>query len=314
MVAQHEGAGSAQIAAYWLRRQPAAFLVFRTVDGELVGFMAQLTIHDATPEDCAVDPAVPAALEFVRRRGPLRPGEEVLHLRLWMSRDAYQGVSPALNLATIHSSIAWTTHPRLAWSLITTADPAFHEPHFTSIHVWRSPEADFTVDGRRYSVFAHDWRVEPVTEWLQSKVDLTVPTAPAPPPHQAPVAPPLVVLTQEAFADAVRQALRDYTRPDRLATNPLMRTRLVADTINQAASPATLQALLREAVAALMANPKDVKFHRAIWRTYIEPVPTQERAAEMLGLPFNTYRYHLAQGIARVTDWPWQRELSGADR
>jgi len=30
-------------------------------------------------------------------------------------------------------------------------------------------------------------------------------------------------------------------------------------------------------------------------------------------LPFNTYRYHLNKGIARVTDWLWHRELYGPD-
>jgi hypothetical protein len=75
-----------------------------------------------------------------------------------------------------------------------------------------------------------------------------------------------------------------------------------------------LQALLREAAAMLTANPKDTKFHRAIWHTYFEPASTQERAAELLNLPFNTYRYHLAKGIERITDWLWQRELNGPDR
>jgi len=312
MARQHEGAGSAKIADYWLRRQPEAFLVFRTFDGELVGFMAQLAIQQATQEDLAVDPAVAAALAFVQRRGPLRPGEEIVHLRFWMSQDAYQGVSTAINLAAVNSSIYWTTHPRLAWTFIAAADPGFHEPHFTSIRMWRSPEADFEVDRRRYAVFAHDWRVEPVAAWLSGKAELASVSIPNPPPQDAALAPALVVLARPAFADAVRQALRDYTRPDRLATNPLMGTRLLADTTNQATAPATLQALLCEAVTALMATPRELKFYRAIWHTYIEPAATQELVAELLGLPLNTYRYHLSQGIARITEWLWQRELNDA--
>jgi hypothetical protein len=60
----------------------------------------------------------------------------------------------------------------------------------------------------------------------------------------------------------------------------------------------------------LQAAPRTQKFHRAIWHTYIEPAPTQEQAAAQLELPFNTYRYHLVQGIARITAWLWQRELA----
>lgn len=63
--------------------------------------------------------------------------------------------------------------------------------------------------------------------------------------------------------------------------------------------------------AALEANPKDHKLYRALRRTYLEPAATQELAAELLDLPFSTYRRHLTQGIERVTEWLWQRELYG---
>ena len=122
------------------------------------------------------------------------------------------------------------------------------------------------------------------------------------------------MLSQAEFAEAVRQALRDYTRPERLATNPLLGSRLVAGLAGSQGSSAALQTLLREAAASLATNPKDAKFHRAVWHTYFEPAPTQEQAAERLGLPFNTYRYRLANGIERITDWLWQRELGGAAR
>jgi hypothetical protein len=88
-----------------------------------------------------------------------------------------------------------------------------------------------------------------------------------------------------------------------------MRSRLVIQAAQQGASPAALQALLREAAASLTGNPKDEKLYRAIYHTYLEPAPTQERAAELLDLPFNTYRYHLANGLKRLTEWLWQREL-----
>jgi hypothetical protein len=32
-------------------------------------------------------------------------------------------------------------------------------------------DADFEIDGRRYGVFAHDWRVEPAHEWLRLKAE-----------------------------------------------------------------------------------------------------------------------------------------------
>jgi hypothetical protein len=314
LVARHEGEEAAQIARYWLGRQPAAFVVFRAFDGALLGCMGLLALQQPLPKDLAADPAIAAAWAFVDRQAPLRAGEDLLYLRFWMGDQTYQGVSPALNLAAIHSSIAWTSHPRPGWSLVATADPAFHAGHFASIHFQRAPEAEFVVAGHRYGVFAHDWRVEPAAEWLESKVDLAAPGVVV--PLRPPVAPgpPRVVLSREAFDEAVRQALRDYTSLERLAANPLLQTRLAAPPASTPASPALVQALLREALASLQASPRDLKFHRALWHTYIVPAPTQEQAAELLGLPFNTYRYQLAQGIARVSEWLWQRELGGAGR
>lgn len=310
MIQRHEGDDSARIARHWLDRQPQAFLVFRNIEGQAFGFMAHLRLHEATADDVAADPAVPEALAFAQRHGPVRPGEELVHLRFWMHRDAYQGVSSAINLTAINGSIHWTSHPKLAWNFITIADPELHEPHFTGIHMRRSPEADFEVGGRRYGVFTHDWRVEPAAAWMTMTHEL--PSGPSSSPEQSPAPPsqPLLVLSQKEFGEAVRQALRDYTRPDRLAANPLVRSRLVIDATEEDGSPAAaLQALLGAATDALTANPKDIKFHRAVWHTYIVPAPTQEQTAELLDLPFNTYRYRLAKAIERVTAWLWQREL-----
>jgi hypothetical protein len=106
--------------------------VFRTLEGELFGFMANLELNAVTPEDLAADPAIPAALNFVQQHGPVRPGEEIVYLRFWMGRDTYQAVAPAINLAASNSVTYWVTHPRLAWNFIVIADPDFFEPHFTS--------------------------------------------------------------------------------------------------------------------------------------------------------------------------------------
>jgi hypothetical protein len=61
--------------------------------------------------------------------------------------------------------------PKLAWSFVAVADPDLIEPMFTEIHMWRVRDADFEIGGRRYGVFAHDWRVEPAREWLRLKAE-----------------------------------------------------------------------------------------------------------------------------------------------
>jgi hypothetical protein len=132
-----------------------------------------------------------------------------------------------------------------------------------------------------------------------------------------PAAEPLIVLSQPDFAAAVREALRDFVRPDLLGNNPLLRSRLVLVAASrggagEAADPvAVLQALLRQAAEALQASPRALKLYRALHHTYFQPAPTQERAAELLDLPFSTYRRHLMAGVAQVTDTLWAREVGG---
>jgi len=48
-----------------------------------------------------------------------------------------------------------------------------------------------------------------------------------------------------------------------------------------------------------------------LYHTCLHPAPTQEQAAELLDLPFSTYRRHLKTAIERVNDVLWQREIGG---
>ena len=313
MVRCHEGEESAQIARYWLRRQPAAFTVFRGPGHELIGFVAGLDLHRVNPDDLATDPAVSAAWTFAQTHGPARPGEEMVHHRFAMGRDTYQAVSSAMNMVAMTCSLYWLTNPRLAWSFLSIADPDYWRPAFSYLNLRRSPEADFTVGGQRYGVFTHDWRTEPALAWLETMGERELATDLRPEALETDQPPPLVVLSQPDFANAVRQALHDYARPTALAGNPLLRSRLATERSEGEPNAATLQALIQEAAETLQGNPKDEKFYRAIHRTYLEPAHTQELAAELLGLPFSTYRYHLTTGIARLTERLWQRELYGRE-
>jgi hypothetical protein len=310
LVHRHEGAASAEIAAYWAARQLAGFTVCRDAAGDVAGFVAVLHLQQRAPEDIAVDPAIAGAWDFVARYAPLRPGEEVMYHRFQMGRDTYQTASAAMNLAAMTCALHWVTNPRLAWSFMAVAEPDFWHQVFTHLHLRRSPEAEFVV-GRPYAVYTHDWRAEPALVWLDhmSKRELGTDLEGEALETRRPR--PLVVLSEPEFAAAVRQALRDYTRPDALATNPLLHSRLTVEAAGGEPEAATLQALIREAAEALQANPRDEKLYRAIHRTYLEPAATQELAAERLGLPFSSYRRHLTTGIARITASLWWRELHG---
>ena len=117
---------------------------------------------------------------------------------------------------------------------------------------------------------------------------------------------PAPVLAYPDFVAALRNALRDFSRPDLLAGNPLLRSRLFA--MRDGAGPAELRALLFDTVDALFASARDEKLRRVIEFTYFRPAPKQEVTAEQLGLTFGTYRRHLGTALDRLARWLWDRE------
>jgi hypothetical protein len=134
-----------------------------------------------------------------------------------------------------------------------------------------------------------------------------------PPPQ---IAEPLLVLSQADFTAAVRDALHNWSRPDLLRANPLLRSRLLMEKAGLNESGAgervsALRSLIREAAESLQASPREAKLYRALYHTYFHAAATQEQAAELLDLPFSTFRRHLKEGIARVVEILWQQEIGG---
>jgi TolB-like protein/cytochrome c-type biogenesis protein CcmH/NrfG len=116
------------------------------------------------------------------------------------------------------------------------------------------------------------------------------------------------MLTRADFDVAVKEALRHYTRADRLLGNPLLQMGIAAGGGQKGAQVARLQQVLAEAAQTIFVNERDRKLQRVLELTYFRPVQKQEAAAERLGLPFSTYRRHLTAGVERLTEWLWQRE------
>lgn len=312
LVAEHEGHDAACVAAFWFARQPGAVTIFRDPEGRPAGFITAIALHEATTDDLAHDPVAADCWRYLAARAPLRPGERATLFRFWMARDGYQAVSAMQSLIFGNVAQHYLTTPGLAFSFFPIADPEFWAPLFAHIDLARVPALDFAAGGRHYGVFTHDWRVVPPLAWLALLAEREIDDSPqpaAPPPAAA----PLVVLSEPAFADAVHDALRGFVRPDGLRGNPLLQSRLVVERTGGAGGEAerivALQALLRETVEALRAAPRDLKLYRALHHTYLHPAPTQERAAELLDLPFSTFRRHLKTGVKRVAEILWRQDI-----
>jgi hypothetical protein len=307
MTTRHQGAEQARLLEYWLDRQPRGVFVFRADGTAPIGYAFLLALHDATEADLAVDPGARAMWDYTQRFGPTRSGEEVYAGRFFMDAEAYQQPSRSMNMISVRHVQDLFSRARPAWDLIGVFEDAeFWAPMFDHIDFHRADQASYTIGGRTYSVFAHDWRQRDLDAWLtmMAEREIAESVEPADPPA------PVLVLSQPDFADAVKGALRDLSRAERLADSPLLRSRLVRD---EADPVDALRRLARRAADRLRGDARDEKLFRALDRTYLRPAPTQERAAELLGLPFSTYRRHLVRGIDRVVADLWRQELYGVD-
>lgn len=313
MVTRHEGEEAGRLAKFWLSRQPEQALVMRESGGQLLGFLLPLALDKIHADDLDTDPAVRAARVYLSQQPPLRVGETATLFRFWMAADTYQSVSSVQSLIFVHMMRHYISTPGLAYSLIPCADPDFWAMGAAYTEQIRLPQADYTIEGRRYGVYGQNWRALPPAAWFdlmgEREIALFIPGAAPAPVEQ------VLVLSEAEFASAVLSALKDYTRPENLRGHPLLRSRLVIEqTGPDAPEPdriATLRSLIRATAESLQQVPRQARLYRPLYHTYIQAAPTQEQAAELLDLPFSTYRRHLKSGIERVTSLLWLREMGG---
>ncbi|MBC8102302.1 MAG: ATP-binding protein [Cytophagales bacterium] len=340
-VEQFEGTESAGIFRYWWDRPEAQMtLVFRQPlpgggGSEAMGFMMQVAVHKAGEAGRAADPATDAALRFLENNVPLRSGEAATTFRFWMAKETYHSVSAIQSLIIVNTIRHYLTTPGLAYSFFPVLDPDHWLPAFTYAEMVRVPDADYVIGSKQNAVFGHDWRTQPPTAWLAALAEKEIAgqkaaiaaaaaasgnSAPPTPPVRRAAADSLVVLSDSDFAAAVREALRGMTRPESLTQNPLLRSRVVAEQVGASlAAPVRERAnalcrLLLKTAQGLEGAGRHDRAYKALYHTYLRPAPTQERAAEILDLPFSTYRRHLAEGIVLLTDALWQQEIGAANK
>ena len=305
LVGRHEGGAAAEVARRWLDRRPEAVEVFRHEGGAVAGFLLTLRLDQTGPADREADPALARAWDAVGSR--LRTGEVGLFFRSWMDAEAYQGVSVVQSLVFARTVQRYLSTPGLAVSLLAVADADLWEPVFAFAGLRRYPDAAFAVGGRDYAVFGRDWRASTPSEWLEGLAGQAPDRAPAPP--AVPPEDAVVVLSEEAFAESVRRALKAYARPYKLVDNPLLESRLVRERGDGGVE--ALRDLLQEAAEELQTGARDVPHFRALHAAYLDPEPTQAAAAERLDIPFSTFRRHLGRGVDHVVASLWRRETGG---
>ncbi|MBK8459211.1 MAG: AAA family ATPase [Micropruina sp.] len=307
MVERHEGPESAALFDHWMARQPESLLLVRAADGDVLGLIATIDVARATAQDRAVDPAVERAWVHLSTLEPLAPGEVAGFFRFWMQADGYQSMGPVQMFITLHFVRYYLATPRLAQSFVAYADVELWGNIAAYAEVPRVPDGDFTVGGRSYGLFTHDWRSMAPLAWLEILGDREVAEEPLAQGASTSVAPtPTGIsrsLTEDEFSAAVRTALRGLGRSDGLRGSPLLSAPLVTrrQPGTMAEAEDVLRAAFREAAARMEASPGDRRAFRALHHTYLLPAQNQAKAAELLDLPTTTYRRHLTLGVERIT-------------
>lgn len=307
---EHEGDASAEVAQYWLQTQPTSFWVVRRHgSGTPEGFIAHLLLGDGPGEEVDVDPVCARVWEHVRAHGPLRGDETVRVLRYWVMGEGHQPID-AHHLVSSRSALDWATTPDMAWAVVALAAADRYQPIFEFMDFARL-EHEVVVGETSYGLFSRDMRIMSFRDWMDLLRDRRAGLDEGD-RTSARSSQRLLVLAQDDFAEAVREALKGVARPGGLEGNPLLRSRVVMERAGEGSPDEALAALLEEVVEELADHPRDAKLHRALVATYLSPAPTQEAAAERLDLPFSTFRRHLGQGVEHVVDRLWDRELHGA--
>ncbi|MET7737647.1 AAA family ATPase [Streptomyces sp. NPDC005402] len=297
MAEETEGPASAAAVAHWIRRQPEAFRVHRYAGSSApVSFMAILRLDTPVPEDCAEDPVIAAVWDLVAT-APLGPGEHLGIRRFAVQPGGHQRPSPLMELTSRRTiGDEMRTHQRaVTFTVFEDADRWGRYLAEAGL-----PEvAVVDVGGRQQHIFGRDWRRQTVEQWVQHRARTAVtPVTTWPTPAAASGADDQ--LSRAAFEEGVLEALRTWHTPREFATNVLLHSPLVPPGSPDPA--ADLRGAIITALDATQTDPAGVKAHEALTATYLTASRTHKAAARRLGVPYGTYRRHLALAKERLIE------------
>ena len=205
-----EGGASARLFEAWLAEQPDTLSVIRDRRS------GRLRLPRPAPDRLGAGGPRPGHPGRAGPRGQARPGaraERVDIARFFAGRRA-QRDQYAVLAGSVSSLVEWVSRP-LAWTFVVVVDDDYWGPYFDYLAFSRLFEVD--VGGVTRVAYGNDWRRFPMDTWLDLMNEREHAGGGGPPP-----APCCAAAAGPArFAAAVRAALADLRRPDRLAASPL---------------------------------------------------------------------------------------------
>jgi hypothetical protein len=278
------------IAGWWdfTRRffdeAPDRVAVARGRDDELCGFQVSVTPRNA-PEFCADDPLLGPWLEHARRISP--DGNAVLWQHsIDLTGNPHQRVQAMLGMSGILRS--GLDNPRYAYLPISPQMRAAQQfaQALGSTHL---TDLDLDIGGQRFECWLLDYGPGGVIgfqrDWVYEELGLTPPEL-----ERAPA-------DAGSAAAAVREALRDFRLPHKLAASPLARGSSVEER-----AESVRELLTATAESAFGDTPDERLLRDVLVRGYLDPAPSHEQAADELNVSRSTYFRRLKLAAERVAD------------
>jgi len=302
MVNKYEGKAAAANFSNWLDHSAAEVWVFRDAEKTPAGFVLKINVEQLTAptHDKVINSLLPYKKEW-----KIEEGQLMTAFRSWMSRDHYQNVS-GVQSAIFLSIVQWYFTPGLAVSMLNCVNPDFWQQILNYADLHHLPALDHEANEQNFGWYMHDWRERPPLAWLELMGKREINEEEISKTH--PVVPDSR-LTEEKFIDSVHEALKQLNNPKKIVGNALLKCNFIRDENGSDIDHAlTLADKLVKAVASLENSPRDESLHRVLYRTFINPVGSQEQTADFLYMSFSTYRRQVRKGVERIADMLWLEE------
>jgi hypothetical protein len=301
MVTRHEGEEAGAVARFW-RDRGAEIMVVRDRSGEPAGCSITLWLDQIDRNDAAQDPGVLPLFSHLEEAGLLGAGRIYL-VRFWMGRESYQSFDTPVASVLITRILTQPFVDGMALGFTAHGDP--HSLMAVSSSLDHYDDCSFELGDRTYHVMGHDFRDDPPSRWFQRVLTNTI--------RQAPTR----SLDRVSFTEATRNALRFIRQPEKLATNPLLRSHLFEGQELDASPPVAaerLQAVMRSGIESIAHDARNSAAHRLLAATYLGRPIKQRAVCAELGMSYSTYRRRHAEALAHLTEVLWQRDGSNIDR
>jgi hypothetical protein len=303
MVKKYEGKAAADCFSKWLEHDAADTWVFRDAEKTPAGFVLKINLEKITGK--THDETINTLLPYKKEMN-IETGQLFSVFRSWMGRDNYQNVS-GVQSAIFLGIVQWYFTPGLAISMLHCAHPDFWKEILTYADLHQVKEMDHEQNGQSFGWYMHDWRKRPPLAWLELMGKKEINEA----EDELNTTPGITAarITEQDFTDAVYDAMKHLKNPKKITGNPLLAMSFIKKQSGANAAEIdralTLAEKLTAAIGTLENSPKEETLHRVLYRTFINPVGSQEQTADFLYMSFSTYRRQVKKGVERVADILW---------